>query len=386
MVPTHIESQHSVSPSYIPHRLTEDSACDLSRADHHRTHALNRGIQRLREGDLPGTHHAECYLHHKYRLNLRAGTLRGTISFLQSFLTFLSHSGTAHLETLTREDLEAFIEHLQDLGLKASTVSSRVKQLKAFLRFLIEEGVVHPQVLSRRLMIKVPEPLPRAIPPDELRSLLTVIEEVGDRAMILLLLRTGMRIGELLTTTVSEVLIEERKILIFEAEKTRLGRVVYFSDDARDTLRAWFQKRDPQREYLFYAQGKNTMCYTTARMMFQRYLLRAGLDNKGYTLHCLRHTFATELLNAGMRLECLQVLLGHASLQMTRRYARLSDKTREEEYFRAMERIEKEEGDEPHELDRKLQTILEEAQLLSSHAEELPEHLETLRGVGRCPH
>jgi len=373
MVPTHIESQHSVSPSYIPHRLTEDSACDLSRADHHRTHALNRGIQRLREGDLPGTHHAECYLHHKYRLNLRAGTLRGTISFLQSFLTFLSHSGTAHLETLTREDLEAFIEHLQDLGLKASTVSSRVKQLKAFVRFLIEEGVVHPQVLSRRLMIKVPEPLPRAIPPDELRSLLTVIEEVGDRAMILLLLRTGMRIGELLTTTVSEVLIEERKILIFEAEKTRLGTVVYFSDDARDTLRAWFQKRDPRREYLFYAQGKNTMCYTTARMMFQRYLLRAGLDNKGYTLHCLRHTFATELLNAGMRLECLQVLLGHSSLVMTRRYARLSDKTREQEYFKAMERIEKEASDEPHELDCELQTILEEAQLLSSHREELPE-------------
>ena len=373
MVPTHIESQHSVSPSYIPHRLTEDSACDLSRADHHRTHALNRGIQRLREGDLPGTHHAECYLHHKYRLNLRAGTLRGTISFLQSFLTFLSHSGTAHLETLTREDLEAFIEHLQDLGLKASTVSSRVKQLKAFVRFLIEEGVVHPQVLSRRLMIKVPEPLPRAIPPDELRSLLTVIEEVGDRAMILLLLRTGMRIGELLTTTVSEVLIEERKILIFEAEKTRLGTVVYFSDDARDTLRAWFQKRDPRREYLFYAQGKNTMCYTTARMMFQRYLLRARLDNKGYTLHCLRHTFATELLNAGMRLECLQVLLGHSSLVMTRRYARLSDKTREQEYFKAMERIEKEASDEPHELDCELQTILEEAQLLSSHREELPE-------------
>jgi integrase/recombinase XerD len=373
MVPTHIESQHSVSPSYIPHRLTEDSACDLSRADHHRTHALNRGIQRLREGDLPGTHHAECYLHHKYRLNLRAGTLRGTISFLQSFLTFLSHSGTAHLETLTREDLEAFIEHLQDLGLKASTVSSRVKQLKAFVRFLIEEGVVHPQVLSRRLMIKVPEPLPRAIPPDELRSLLTVIEEVGDRAMILLLLRTGMRIGELLTTTVSEVLIEERKILIFEAEKTRLGRVVYFSDDARDTLRAWFQRRDPRRQYLFYAQGKNTMCYTTARMMFQRYLLRAGLDNKGYTLHCLRHTFATELLNAGMRLECLQVLLGHSSLVMTRRYARLSDKTREQEYFKAMERIEKEARDEPHELDCELQTILEEAQLLSSHREELPE-------------
>jgi integrase/recombinase XerD len=52
-------------------------------------------------------------------------------------------------------------------------------------------------------------------------------------------------------------------------------------------------------------------------------LNQADLAHKGYTLHCLRHTFASELLNAGMRLECLQQLLGHSSIEMTRRYARL---------------------------------------------------------------
>jgi len=373
MVPTSIESHHSVFPSSVHHRITYDSACGVSRADHRRTHTLNKGIQRLRTGNLPGIHHAEGYLHHKYRLNLRASTLLGNISFLVSFLGFLRTKGTTYLETLTREDLEAFIEHLQDVGLKASTVSSRVKQLKALVRFLIEEGVVAPQVLLKRLTVKVPEPLPRAIPPDELRSLLTVIDDVRNRAMILLLLRTGMRIGELLSTTVNEVLMGERKILIFEAQKNRLGRVVYFSDDARDALTVWLRKRDPQKEYLFYARGRNTMCYTTARTMFHRYLLKARLDHKSYTLHSLRHTFATELLNAGMRLECLQVLLGHASLQMTRRYARLSDRTREQEYFKAMERIEKEAIDEPDQLDRELPEIFEEAQLLAPHREELPE-------------
>jgi site-specific recombinase XerD len=71
------------------------------------------------------------------------------------------------------------------------------------------------------------------------------------------------------------------------------------------------------------------------------YLKKAGLDQKGYTVHCLRHTFASELLNAGMRLECLQQLLGHQDIEVTRRYARLTDTTREEEYFRAMAVIEK---------------------------------------------
>jgi site-specific recombinase XerC len=108
-------------------------------------------------------------------------------------------------------------------------------------------------------------------------------------------------------------------------------------------------------------------------MIFQRCLLKAGLEHKGYSLHCLRHTFATELLNEGMHLECLQVLLGHASLQMTRRHARLSDKTREGEYFKAMERIEKEQRDVPHEFDRELPALFEEAQLLAPHREKLPE-------------
>ena len=97
------------------------------------------------------------------------------------------------------------------------------------------------------------------------------------------------------------------------------------------------------------------------------YIQKAGLLNKGYTVHTLRHTFATELLNAGMRLECLQVLLGHRGIEETRRYARLTDKTREEDYFAAMSRIER--GDnhsddrQPHEL----ATIPEAPELLAQH-------------------
>ena len=72
-----------------------------------------------------------------------------------------------------------------------------------------------------------------------------------------------------------------------------------------------------------------------------QYLERANLSDKGYTIHCLRHTCASELLNAGMPLECVQQLLGHSCIEITRRYAQLTDKTREQEYFRAMEIIEK---------------------------------------------
>ena len=92
---------------------------------------------------------------------------------------------------------------------------------------------------------------------------------------------------------------------------------------------------------MFYGHRGQPLCYEAARARFTRYVEKAGLSHKGYTLHCLRHTFASELLNAGMRLECLQQLLGHSTIEMTRRYARLTDNTRKEEYFRAMAIIER---------------------------------------------
>lgn len=359
-------------PSAFPHELhqcmvSKERSVDAHHVDHRRVRIIDNGIKRFSKKNLSGTHHAERYLRHKYRLNLQASTLQGTISFIQHFLTFLNYIGKTHLEQLTRGDLETFIEHEQDRGLLASTVSTKVKCMKAFVRFLIEERVVHPELLFRRLTVKVPEPLPRAIPPQDIQRLLSVIEDKRDRAMVMILLRTGMRIGELLKTKISHVLIRERTIGIFEGEKNRVGRVVYLSDDAVRALKVWVRKRDLLKEYLFYARGRDTMCYTTARTMFQRYLLKAGLEHKGYSLHSLRHTFATELLNAGMRLECLQPLLGHSSLEVTRRYARLTDKTREEEYFRAMTLIERGHNDEHYQLDSELQAILEEAELFTPH-------------------
>ena len=116
------------------------------------------------------------------------------------------------------------------------------------------------------------------------------------------------------------------------------------------------------------------MSYSTARIIFQRYIVKAGLSDKGYSLHTLRHTFATEFLNAGMRLECLQVLLGHRCIEETRRYARLTDKTREDEYFKAMSRIERGDSNGDDRRNHELEAFFEKEELLTKYSKELPEH------------
>jgi integrase/recombinase XerD len=298
-----------------------------------------RIVQKISKQDIVGKEYAIQYLRHKFRRNCKKNSLINMEISLRFFLTELQIKGRT-LEAINREDIEAFIEHEQDRGLSVGCVHSRLKMIYSFVGYLVEMKVVDAAVLTQKLRLKLPESLPRAIDPEDLKILFSVMKNTRDRAIFLMLLRTGMRIGELLDLRVSDIYLPENKVLIYEGEKNARGRVVYFSDDAEQALMAWLGKRDPHEEMLFYGY-KATLSYGMAYLRFRKCLEAADLSHKGYTIHCLRHTYASELLNAGLRLEVLQQLLGHSSLEVTRQYARLTDRTRETEYFRAMTVIER---------------------------------------------
>jgi integrase/recombinase XerD len=298
-------------------------------------------MERLTPMDLPAMDHFKSYMRHKWRLNHKPKTMFSSFTSVMLFLKFYGTSGKRDITEIERSDLEAFIEHEQDRGMYITTIKTRMASIIAFLHFLMEQDVVSPSLLKRPIKLKIPDTLPRAMNPKDVTKLLAVIDTIRDRALILLLLRTGIRIGEALSLTVNDIDIQDRKVHLFEGEKNSMGRVVYLSHDALFALKRWLAVRDKKKEIIFYGQGHQGMCYSSARALFVKYSKRARLDTKGYTLHRLRHTFASELLNAGMRLECLQQLMGHQDIEVTRRYARLTDRTREEEYFRAMALIER---------------------------------------------
>jgi integrase/recombinase XerD len=302
---------------------------------------IDRILQKLSRMELPAKEHFERYMRHKWRLNHKPKTLASSFTSVMLFLDFCGKSGKRDLPEIERVDLEAFVEHEQNRGLRISTVRTRLACIIAFLHFLMEQDVIPGSLLKRGIKLKLPDALPRAMNPADVRKLLSVIDDTRDRALILLLLRTGMRIGEALGLTLNDLDIRDRKVHLFEGEKNSMGRVVYLSDDVLLAIKLWLRRRDQNQEFVFYGQSHKRLCYSAGRSRFVKYLQKAGLEQKGYTVHCLRHTFASELLNAGMRLECLQQLLGHQDIEVTRRYARLTDRTREEEYFRAMAIIEK---------------------------------------------
>ena len=302
---------------------------------------IDRIIERLSALEVPEKEYFENYMRHKWRVNHKARTIDSSFTSVMYFLDFYGKSGKSSLKDIERSDLEAFIEHEQDRGMNISTVRTRMASIIAFLHFLMDQNLIPGTCLKKRIRLKLPETLPRAISPADIKKLVSMIDDTRDRALFLLLLRTGMRIGEALGLTMNDIDLKERKINIFEGEKNSMGRVVYLSNDAVFCLKRWFRLRDPEKTFVFYGKGDAQLAYSTIRLHFTKYLEDAGLTHKDYTVHCLRHTYASELLNAGMRLEVLQQLMGHQDIEVTRRYARLTDKTREEEYFRAMAIIEK---------------------------------------------
>ena len=331
---------------------------------------LDRCSARITDSSLTGADVAVEYLRHKYSKNHVANTIRDAGFTVLSLLQFLNETGTTIFK-ITRGDISGFIGHVQDRGLKISSVRCRLRGVYAFINFLVEHETLSPAILHKKIRLQKPEVLPRAIPAEDITLLLSAITTVRDRAVILLLLRSGMRIGELLQVKVDDIIVPERKILLYLGEKNYLGRVVYFSEDAENALLEWLHARDEQHEYLFYSPTRETLGYVAAWKVMKKILERAGLSGKGYSLHSLRHTFATDMLNAGLRLEVLQQLLGHKTIEITMRYAKISDMTRKDEYYKAMTVIEQGRDHEPHRINSQLQAVFEEKKLLTSHSEKL---------------
>ncbi len=321
---------------------------------------------RLIESGLPGADLAAEYVYGKYIRDLSTSIIKDTSRVILYFLHFLEREKT-NIYTLARQDISKFVDNEQGHGQKTRSVVNYLRILYAFIRYLVDQDVLADTIMERKIRIKLPEALPRATTREDQQRLLDAVDSDRDRVLILLLLRTGLRIGELLEVQISDISFGERKILIYLGEKNLQGRAVYYSEDAEQALKKWLKVRPGNSTSLFPGRSPGeSISYVTAWNAMRNILARAGLSDKGYSLHSLRHTFATDILNAGMRLVVLQQLLGHQEIEMTMRYARITDVTREHEYFKAVGRIEQGEHYEHRRVNTQLQEVFEKKKLLRS--------------------
>ncbi|MBI3951366.1 MAG: tyrosine-type recombinase/integrase [Acidobacteria bacterium] len=244
------------------------------------------------------------------------------------------------LTQTTASDLDRWVHNAQQHGLAPGTINGTLKVLTKLFAFLIDQGQMTSQVVKRhRHRVLEPRTLPKPMAETDVVSFFKGIDSVGHRLLFLLMLRCGLRVSEACTLTWAQIDFEAGTIRIDQG-KGRVDRIVYLAPDVQDTLTVW-RAHQSTHGYLFPSDIKPSAPLTprTAQRWMAQYLQRASITGR-YTPHCLRHTFATQLLNAGLPLEVLKELMGHDSIQMTLRYAQLYESTKRRQYNQAMERIE----------------------------------------------
>jgi site-specific recombinase XerD len=159
--------------------------------------------------------------------------------------------------------------------------------------------------------------------PEEIRSLIDHIKNVKHRAIIMMLYSTGMRVSEIASLKITDIDSKNMRIKIIEGKGAK-DRYTILSQHVLEELRIYYLMYRP-KEYLF--NGSRPGRAISTRMIehvVQNNLIQLGLSSKNYTVHTIRHSFATHLVDNGADLHTVKELLGHSTLQTTMRYMHLS--------------------------------------------------------------
>jgi site-specific recombinase XerD len=240
---------------------------------------------------------------------------------------------------ITFRDVDQFVSRQSERGFKAATINRRLAAIMALFLFLSDEDddLVCP-VLFHRHHLREPQRLPRPVQEQDLRQFFAVIENVRDRAMFLLMLRCGLRIGEVAGLRLADLYLDESYPRLVVRGKSARERSVYLSPQAERALQAYLAERPCAAcDLVFLSYQNKGLSTTSIHNRLLKYREMAGIQ---ITAHRLRHSFATDLVNANAAVTSIQKLMGHRWLETTQIYVMANDKQVCEDYYAACRKLE----------------------------------------------
>ena len=254
---------------------------------------------------------------------LCAATQRGHIHSCKRLAAFLRRSP----DTATAEDIRRFQLHLAETGVRICTRN----RIMTGLRFLFRVTLRRLDLAAEIYHLREPQKIPLVMSPDETRRLLAVASSLKVRTLLSLGYGSGLRASEVVRLKVKHI-DRAQSIIRVEQAKGRKDRHVMLSPETLGLLRAWWKARPtrwdagvpPEERWLFPGRkpGKPMTTRQLSRL-FHEAVDAAGIK-KSVTLHALRHSFATHLLERGTDVRIIQALLGHDKLDTTARYTRVA--------------------------------------------------------------
>jgi len=255
--------------------------------------------------------------------NLCEGTQRGHIRACKRFAAFLKRSP----DTAEADDVRRFQLHLMEDG---ASLQTRNRTMTG-VRFLFRVTLRRHDLAAEVYHIKEPLNLPLTLSQEEARRLLSCASSIRLKLMLALAYGCGLRAGEVARLKTGDVDSAQGIIRVVQS-KGRKDRHVMLPDEVLELMRQWWKERStrfdagvPPLERLVFPSCKTGKALNIRQLnrLFHKACEAAGIA-KPVTLHSLRHSFATHLLDQGTDIRLIQAVLGHGKLDTTARYTRVA--------------------------------------------------------------
>ena len=251
-----------------------------------------------------------------------SGLSRYTIRYYRECWTVFNRFWDGKQE-IDRHLIRAYLCHVQE-ETGPITAATRWRGLKVFLRWCVSEELLPLDPTSKVKTPKQPQDKKQALSERELADLYRAATSARDRAILALMIDTGLRSREVRELRPQDVDLLGRRVTVTRGKGGK-SRVVPLSPEAVKVVRRWMQQREAEAPVLFYAVKGDRFGEPLQQGGLNRILKRLG-DKAGVKVHAhlLRHSFARSFIAADGNVAALQALLGHSSLDMTARYVRLN--------------------------------------------------------------
>ena len=271
------------------------------------------------------------------RKNYSELTIKNYLHRLKQFCSWVA----VPIEMTSPTEVKMYIDHLLEKRMAPHSINCHLSSIRGYYDYLQdEENIPLENPVIKGLMLREPHPLPRYLHDSDVELFLESISNIRDRAIFMLMLRCGLRVQEVANLTL-DVIDYRRSQILVKSGKGAKDRIVYISNDAGVALAEYLRTRPiTEEKQIFLAEkGRCKGKPISVRAMQKRVEFYARKSGVAVTCHRLRHTMATQLLNADADLVSIQEILGHTRIKTTQRYSKLSNLKAQRDYFQAMEMV-----------------------------------------------
>ncbi len=242
------------------------------------------------------------------------------LTYIDSLKIFIRYYGQTPIEELDNQSLIDFNNnYIMANKFSASFQNQIVNAIKLFFS-TVENKKMQPELIHRPKRSKL---LPNVLSKQEVKQILQALSNIKHKAMLGLIYSCGLRRSELLNLKLNNI-DSKRNLLIIKQAKGRKDRIVPLSEKTLDLLRSYYEAYKP-KEWLFEGQDKNGRYDESSLASVLKQALEKCKINKPVTLHWLRHSYATHLLENGTDLRYIQEILGHSRSSTTEIYTHVSN-------------------------------------------------------------